>query len=125
MCSKNMPAMGLKLVPVAVCESPIISFQFTPNISLQVTSSSTTRTTSRTTRTTSRTTTTTNRITRTTLRVVLVVLGVVVVVLEVVLVVLEVVLVVLEVTRPQVPWGVYEIRLSLRPGLYSPAPTIL
>ena len=42
-------------------------------------------------------------------------------VLEVVLVVLEVVLVVLEVTGPQVPWGVYQMRMSLRPGLYSPA----
>ena len=82
------------------------------------------RTTSRTTRTTSRTTRTTNKITRTTLRVVLVILGVVLVVLEVVLVVLEVVLVVLEVTRPPVPWGIYEIRLSLRPGLYFPAPPI-
>ena len=49
------------------------------------------------------------------------VLEVILVILEVVLVVLEVVLVVLEVTRPQVPWGVYQIRLSLRPGLYSPA----
>ena len=58
------------------------------------------------------------------LGVVVVVLEVVLVVLEVVLVVLEVVLVVLEVTRPQVPWGVYEIRLSLRPDLYSPAPPI-
>ena len=36
-------------------------------------------------------------------------------VLEVVLVVLEVVLVVLEVTGPQVPWGVFQIRLSLSP----------
>ena len=45
-------------------------------------------------------------------------------VLEVVLVVLEVVLVVLEVTGPQVPWGVFQIRLSLRPDLYSPAPPI-
>ena len=32
-----------------------------------------------------------------------------------VLVVLEVVLVVLEVTGPQVPWGVFQIRLSLSP----------
>ena len=46
-------------------------------------------------------------------------------VLEVVLVVLEVVLVVLEVTGPQEPWGVYKIRLSLRPDLYFPAPPIL
>ena len=45
-------------------------------------------------------------------------------VLEVVLVVLEVVLVVLEVTGPQVPWGKFQIRLSLRPDLYSPAPPI-
>ena len=45
-------------------------------------------------------------------------------VLEVVLVVLEVVLVVLEVTGPQVPWGIFQIRLSLRPDLYFPAPPI-
>ena len=45
-------------------------------------------------------------------------------VLEVVLVVLEVVLVVLEVTGPQEPWGVFQIRLSLRPDLYSPAPPL-
>ena len=41
-----------------------------------------------------------------------------------VLLVLEVVLVVLEVTGPQVPWGKFQIRLSLRPDLYSPAPPI-
>ena len=46
-------------------------------------------------------------------------------VLEVVLVVLEVVLVVLEVTGPQVPWGIFQIRLSLRPDLYFPAPPII
>ena len=46
-------------------------------------------------------------------------------VLEVVLVVLEVVLVVLEVTGPQVPWGIFQIRLSLRPDLYFPAPPIV
>ena len=45
-------------------------------------------------------------------------------VLGVVLLVLEVVLVVLEVTGPQVPWGIFQIRLSLRPDLYSPAPPI-
>ena len=41
-----------------------------------------------------------------------------------VLMVLEVVLVVLEVTGPPVPWGKFQIRMSLRPGLYSPAPPI-
>ena len=46
-------------------------------------------------------------------------------VLEVVLVVLEVVLVVLEVTGPQVPWGKFQIRLSLRPDLYSPATPVV
>ena len=51
-------------------------------------------------------------------------IGRVLMVLEVVLVVLEVVLVVLEVTGPQVPWGIFQIRLSLRPDLYSPAPPI-
>ena len=51
-------------------------------------------------------------------------IGVLLMVLEVVLVVLEVVLVVLEVTGPQVPWGVFQIRLSLRPDLYFPAPPI-
>ena len=39
-----------------------------------------------------------------------------------VLMVLEAVLVVLEVTGPSVPWGKFQIRMSLRPGLYSPAP---
>ena len=51
-------------------------------------------------------------------------IGGVLMVLEVVQVVLEVVLVVLEVTGPQEPWGVFQIRLSLRPDLYSPAPPI-
>ena len=51
-------------------------------------------------------------------------IGWVLMVLEVVLVVLEVVLVVLGVTGPQVQWGKFQIRLSLRPDLYSPAPPI-
>ena len=51
-------------------------------------------------------------------------MGVVLVVLEVVLVVLEVVLVVLEVTGPQVSLVKFQIRLSLRPDLYSTAPPI-
>ena len=38
--------------------------------------------------------------------------------------VLEVVLVVLELTGPQVPWVIFQTRLSLRPDLYSPAPPI-
>ena len=42
--------------------------------------------------------------------------------LEVLLVVLEVVLVVLKVTGPEMPWGNFQIRLSLRPDLSSPAP---
>ena len=41
-----------------------------------------------------------------------------------VLMVLEAVVVVLEVTGPPVPWGKFQIRMSLRPGLYSPAPPI-
>ena len=84
--------------------------------------------TSRTTRTTSRTTRTTSRTIRTihirTPPKGGVLIGGVLMVLEVVLVVLEVVLVVLEVTGPQVPWGIFQIRLSLRPDLYSPAPPI-
>ena len=82
----------------------------------------TTRTTSRTTRTTSRTNRTIHI--RSPPKGGLLIGRVLMVRWEVALVVLEVVLVVLEVTGPQVPWGKFQIRLSLRPDLYSPDPPI-